>query len=92
MSMTRLFFSFEGRMSRQPYWLATTLTIVVMLGLIAILYHVLDECVKIGTFMLLLVAVHPVLLDHAGAQRKAAARPQQVGMVAIRLLSVARRS
>ena len=59
MSMTRLFFSFEGRMSRQPYWLATTVVTVVMFVVTAILYNVVDECVKIGTFVLLLALFIP---------------------------------
>ena len=59
MSMTRLFFSFQGRMSRQPYWLATTFITVVMFVVTAILYNVVDECVKIGTFVLLLALFIP---------------------------------
>jgi uncharacterized membrane protein YhaH (DUF805 family) len=59
MSMTRLFFSFEGRMSRQPYWLATTVVTAVMFVVTVILYNVVDDCVKIGTFVLLLALFIP---------------------------------
>jgi uncharacterized membrane protein YhaH (DUF805 family) len=57
--MTRLFFSFQGRISRQPYWLATTVVTAVMFVVTAILYSLPDECATIGTTLLLLALFSP---------------------------------
>jgi uncharacterized membrane protein YhaH (DUF805 family) len=57
--MIRLFFSFKGRISRQPYWLATAVVTAVMSVMAAILYSLPDECATIGSTLLLLALFSP---------------------------------
>jgi uncharacterized membrane protein YhaH (DUF805 family) len=59
--MSQLFFSFEDRMSRQPYWLASTVVTALMLLVTGIVYIVVDDCVRIGPLMLLLALFTPFI-------------------------------